>query len=572
MEAYEGNDPLYYNSETGEIYTKDEDSIIGSIDVEANENGKVYPYRFIDIKNADAGANFVKDPYYKIDDTIFEIRSPWVIPWYNINGKSYDTVRSSDKLVNVLANDKELTFTAPKNVEDKIIYWIRLIMPKYKRRVEIEDLDRNFWVIGQVLTALNNYLFGDKGYYEMIKLLVDQLARLWENILYLWGGAAILSQKPVYNQTVTKIVVLPNNIFQPYMKYDDFGETVKNIEEKVKEEEVKEEEKEEETEEEEVEGQETEEGEKDENANRLMDKDNKLTENGKKLVKKLLTPYIEQYSNYNLCLFPLIRLNNYDKNYYSAEYYPGAFIYDRNKDNPDWNIEEFPILINLGPTIAAAPPTDSDTSTGDSAAQQADSETSDNGGGTTEDNNNKQEDSNNDIKSNLLFIRKNNHSYYYTTIKSDSITFEVDDENIEDYKGRYYQLLKTRPSNIVLTNNGLTTTSGITHPSVQTFEITLYDAAFEAIKKDTGKTGHRIIGTYKYTGTKSEEANENGEYTITGKVEFTKSNNIVVMDNKIFKIEDISQGFYQGELISYYQDITNVANKSVTNSEGGEKK
>ena len=29
--------------------------------------------------------------------------------------------------------------------------WIRLIMPRNKRKVEIEDLDRNFWVIGQTI-------------------------------------------------------------------------------------------------------------------------------------------------------------------------------------------------------------------------------------------------------------------------------------------------------------------------------------------------------------------------------------------------------------------------------------
>jgi hypothetical protein len=32
-------------------------------------------------------------------------------------------------------------------------------MPKYLRRVEVEDLDRNFWVIGNVLAAISAYLF-----------------------------------------------------------------------------------------------------------------------------------------------------------------------------------------------------------------------------------------------------------------------------------------------------------------------------------------------------------------------------------------------------------------------------
>jgi hypothetical protein len=36
-------------------------------------------------------------------------------------------------------------------------------MPQYGRRVEIEDLDRNFWVIAQVISAISNYLFGTDG-------------------------------------------------------------------------------------------------------------------------------------------------------------------------------------------------------------------------------------------------------------------------------------------------------------------------------------------------------------------------------------------------------------------------
>jgi len=38
-------------------------------------------------------------------------------------------------------------FTRTKN-DGKDSHWIRLLMPQYKRKVEVEDLDRNFWVIG----------------------------------------------------------------------------------------------------------------------------------------------------------------------------------------------------------------------------------------------------------------------------------------------------------------------------------------------------------------------------------------------------------------------------------------
>jgi len=36
-------------------------------------------------------------------------------------------------------------------------------MPKNTRRVEIEDLNRNFWVIAQVITAIGTYLFDPNG-------------------------------------------------------------------------------------------------------------------------------------------------------------------------------------------------------------------------------------------------------------------------------------------------------------------------------------------------------------------------------------------------------------------------
>jgi hypothetical protein len=35
-------------------------------------------------------------------------------------------------------------------------------MPKYPRRVEVEDLDRDFWVIGQTITGISAFLFDDK--------------------------------------------------------------------------------------------------------------------------------------------------------------------------------------------------------------------------------------------------------------------------------------------------------------------------------------------------------------------------------------------------------------------------
>jgi hypothetical protein len=34
-------------------------------------------------------------------------------------------------------------------------------MPRNSRRIKVDDLNRNFWVLGQVISAISAYLFGD---------------------------------------------------------------------------------------------------------------------------------------------------------------------------------------------------------------------------------------------------------------------------------------------------------------------------------------------------------------------------------------------------------------------------
>jgi len=82
-----------------------------------------------DIKNANAGNSFNGEN--------------WVQPWKNIDGNTYSDVRSTDKIESVLNNSTDLQFTRTAGVDK----WLRLIMPKYTRAVEVEDLNRNFWVI-----------------------------------------------------------------------------------------------------------------------------------------------------------------------------------------------------------------------------------------------------------------------------------------------------------------------------------------------------------------------------------------------------------------------------------------
>jgi hypothetical protein len=119
-------------------------------------------------------------------------KNPWVIPWYNFDGESYRRVRGSDKRVSALTDKNKLDFTRKKKSEKN--RWIRLLMPRYKRKVEVEDLNRNFWVIGQVLAGISADIFDENGPIgSVLKGLLKEIAELWENVVYLWAGLALLS-------------------------------------------------------------------------------------------------------------------------------------------------------------------------------------------------------------------------------------------------------------------------------------------------------------------------------------------------------------------------------------------
>jgi len=66
-------------------------------------------------------------------------------------------------------------------------------MPKYSKEIEVEDLNRNFWVISQVLSALSWYLFQD-GLKNNLKNnladIINELTQLWDNVILLWAALA----------------------------------------------------------------------------------------------------------------------------------------------------------------------------------------------------------------------------------------------------------------------------------------------------------------------------------------------------------------------------------------------
>lgn len=151
----------------------------------------------IDEYLADAGNSFAQNTEY-------------VKEWLNANNQSYSEVRGLDKIESVLTSKENLQFTREKLTDeelseiDKVKTLLRLIMPKYSRRVEIEDLNRNFWVIGQTLDFVLDYLLGEQSpMIELLGKLIKESAESWQNIYFLWATTAALEGK--INDVLTDI-------------------------------------------------------------------------------------------------------------------------------------------------------------------------------------------------------------------------------------------------------------------------------------------------------------------------------------------------------------------------------
>lgn len=211
----------------------------------------------------------------------YPVIAPWVIPWYNINGKSYSTVRGTDKDIKALTNSFNLQFTQ----DDVDQEWIRLLMPENKRNVEVEDLNRNFWVIAQAITAISAYLFDEAGgmgkaFKDMTEAIID----MWENVDAMWAAIAALGSTPLI--TECKCMIIPFNVYdeRPYIKYDNFDFTDPQ----------------------------------DLNILRAACEDK-------------LQWITHQYRDCHLVIIPEVRFNNYRENYYSKVIYPGVYVVDRNR-------------------------------------------------------------------------------------------------------------------------------------------------------------------------------------------------------------------------------------------------
>ena len=356
----------------------------------------------------------------------YSLIAPWVIPWYNINGKSYSQVRGADKLVSVLANEKRLQFTQ----DDEDQKWIRLIMPKNTRRVEIEDLNRNFWVIAQVITGIGTYLFDPNGPIPLIiRTSIQEIADMWENVENLWGAICALGQKPHVTDVRTMVVPLTSSELQPFLKYDNFD----NI-----------------------------------NSYATM----------RAACEARLNYLKSQYSNSHLIVIPEIRLNNYEKNYYSRVCYPGIMKLNRNVEPLAWTWQ------NISQSETAY---DIDLSDVTIASH----------------------------KSHTYGLRESSEETYNYYVPLSKSVSEADGK-------RYYELL--RPSYVVggTYNNQQNTLTG-------SVSITYWDAARQAAVGNTVKVW------------------ENGQWLNPS---VSKSGIVTV---------PITRGYYQGELLSTYKESESIS-------------
>lgn len=268
-----------------------------------------YYYNYFKKNNSDEK---IKDTNYSISDLLnadaansFEKEEEWVKPWKRFRKilensgeeieENYKIIRDNDRIERILTDEKNLQYTSKKE-EDSNSY-LRLIMPEYKRIVEIEDLNRNFWVIGQSLSAICAFLFDkENSIPRVLEALLDEIIQMWEEIFKLWIKVLYFYQKEDFNDF--QILFLPVSSKQDtILKYfDNFI---------------------------------------DDNINLVFNSEKTIVEKSREILNYLWEKYFyglrNKYDKSIIIIIPEIRDINYGENYYARSIYPGVIIYNRRK-------------------------------------------------------------------------------------------------------------------------------------------------------------------------------------------------------------------------------------------------
>lgn len=105
-----------------------------------------------------------------------DVENFWKKHWYCIRTTNTET---SQELEFYLPNEKfvEQFRLFKKKMLDKV-RGLQLLMPQYRRRVEVEDLDENFWVISVILDAVVNALWGPYGLIDVVRQLILKVTQI----------------------------------------------------------------------------------------------------------------------------------------------------------------------------------------------------------------------------------------------------------------------------------------------------------------------------------------------------------------------------------------------------------
>lgn len=178
--------------------------------------------------------------------------------------------------------------------------WVRLIMPKNSRKVYVEDLNRNFWILSVALSALLESLFNGK--YPLKNILRDMLkeiVRLWDNVLSLWGAIYVYLHRSYFPLRIVTLPMPTSTIYHE-IKYDNFDFITKT----------------------ELEGE--------------INKANEGDQDGIDSIFARLSFLWERFDSTNLIIIPYLRRNNYKNNYYSIETYPCLITYNAKTQTPKY--------------------------------------------------------------------------------------------------------------------------------------------------------------------------------------------------------------------------------------------
>ena len=182
-----------------------------------------------DIKKGNAGVNFTNCLVEEDTDGAKKV----VKPWKNFTHQTYREVRNYDAYIRKNNKWKEtpellagenLDFTNyygenfKQDLEERL--GLNLLMPQYNRVVQIEDLNRNFWVISQVLSGLSSFLFGPSKIGDILKELILEIAHLWSNVALLWLISE--GEDDALFDTYYEFATLNNQGFM-HMNYDSYN-------------------------------------------------------------------------------------------------------------------------------------------------------------------------------------------------------------------------------------------------------------------------------------------------------------------------------------------------------------